>query len=202
MNEWKLICNIIAHKKLPHKTLRVHNAKYTRRIHVCKLSQAKNYQRTLIPPKKIWIWHALAIASWPCNVTLHALLQTKVSSAPVPGILAVQLMKLHGYASRGRITIKICAKCTCSHIKCFIAVTRQHPQVAILEEKGVLKRNRVESVQQWLLLRVLSLFQVHGIIRRSSSFNTGRIEHLYADPKSHKEGCRWNFAKFLSYKYA
>ena len=26
-------------------------------------------------------------------------------------------------------------------------------------------------------------YQVHGIIRRSSSFNTGRIDHLYADPK-------------------
>lgn len=25
-------------------------------------------------------------------------------------------------------------------------------------------------------------YEVHGIIRRSSSFNTGRIEHLYADP--------------------
>ena len=24
-------------------------------------------------------------------------------------------------------------------------------------------------------------YEVHGIIRRSSSFNTGRIEHLYAD---------------------
>eukprot|EP00105_Crassostrea_gigas_P004388 XP_011417587.1 PREDICTED: GDP-mannose 4,6 dehydratase isoform X1 [Crassostrea gigas] len=31
-------------------------------------------------------------------------------------------------------------------------------------------------------------YQVHGIIRRSSSFNTSRIEHLYADPKSHTEG--------------
>lgn len=29
---------------------------------------------------------------------------------------------------------------------------------------------------------------MHGIIRRSSSFNTGRIEHLYADTKSHREG--------------
>jgi len=29
---------------------------------------------------------------------------------------------------------------------------------------------------------------VHGIIRRSSSFNTGRIAHLYDDPKSHKQG--------------
>ncbi len=25
-------------------------------------------------------------------------------------------------------------------------------------------------------------YVVHGIIRRSSSFNTGRIEHLYQDP--------------------
>ena len=27
----------------------------------------------------------------------------------------------------------------------------------------------------------LSIFKVHGIVRRSSSFNTGRIEHLYKD---------------------
>ena len=31
-------------------------------------------------------------------------------------------------------------------------------------------------------------YEVHGIIRRSSSFNTGRISHLYDDPNSHKEG--------------
>ena len=28
---------------------------------------------------------------------------------------------------------------------------------------------------------------MHGIIRRASSFNTGRIQHLYADPKSHRQ---------------
>jgi len=28
---------------------------------------------------------------------------------------------------------------------------------------------------------------VHGIIRRSSSFNTGRIEHLFEDPKTHSQ---------------
>ncbi|EDV21178.1 GDP-mannose 4,6 dehydratase [Trichoplax sp. H2] len=28
-------------------------------------------------------------------------------------------------------------------------------------------------------------YEVHGIIRRSSSFNTGRISHLYEDPKTH-----------------
>ncbi len=31
-------------------------------------------------------------------------------------------------------------------------------------------------------------YQVHGIVRRSSSFNTGRIEHLYRDP--HDPGAR------------
>jgi GDPmannose 4,6-dehydratase len=31
-------------------------------------------------------------------------------------------------------------------------------------------------------------YEVHGIIRRSSSFNTGRIDHLYHDP--HEEGVR------------
>ncbi|XP_057333726.1 GDP-mannose 4,6 dehydratase [Microplitis mediator] len=30
-------------------------------------------------------------------------------------------------------------------------------------------------------------YKVHGIIRRSSTFNTTRIQHLYADPKSHKQ---------------
>ena len=25
-------------------------------------------------------------------------------------------------------------------------------------------------------------YEVHGVIRRSSTFNTGRIEHLYEDP--------------------
>jgi GDP-D-mannose dehydratase len=29
-------------------------------------------------------------------------------------------------------------------------------------------------------------YQVHGIIRRSSSFNTGRIEHLYKDAHESK----------------
>src|SRR5436190_14840157 len=31
-------------------------------------------------------------------------------------------------------------------------------------------------------------YQVHGLVRRSSSFNTGRIDHLYQDP--HSEGVR------------
>lgn len=31
-------------------------------------------------------------------------------------------------------------------------------------------------------------YEVHGVIRRSSSFNTGRIEHLYRDP--HESGAR------------
>ena len=36
-------------------------------------------------------------------------------------------------------------------------------------------------------------YEVHGIRRRSSSFNTGRIDHLIQDP--HAEGCRF----FLHY---
>merc|ERR1712042_223336 len=31
-------------------------------------------------------------------------------------------------------------------------------------------------------------YEVHGIIRRSSSFNTGRISHLYENPHSHQTG--------------
>jgi len=31
-------------------------------------------------------------------------------------------------------------------------------------------------------------YEVHGIIRRSSSFNTGRISHLYGNPTSHSGG--------------
>ncbi len=31
-------------------------------------------------------------------------------------------------------------------------------------------------------------YEVHGLIRRASTFNTGRIDHIYTDP--HKEGTR------------
>lgn len=31
-------------------------------------------------------------------------------------------------------------------------------------------------------------YEVHGIIRRSSSFNTGRIQHLYGEPTTHSGG--------------
>lgn len=30
-------------------------------------------------------------------------------------------------------------------------------------------------------------YNVHGIIRRASSFNTARIQHLYEDPKCHRQ---------------
>ena len=36
-------------------------------------------------------------------------------------------------------------------------------------------------------------YEVHGIIRRSSSFNTGRIDHLYKDPHTN------NVRMFLHY---
>jgi len=31
-------------------------------------------------------------------------------------------------------------------------------------------------------------YEVHGIVRRSSSFNTGRIQHLYENPATHRMG--------------
>ena len=35
-------------------------------------------------------------------------------------------------------------------------------------------------------------YKVHGIIRRSSSFNTARIEHLYSNPITHHADCTFN----------
>src|SRR5258707_4019229 len=42
-------------------------------------------------------------------------------------------------------------------------------------------------------------YEVHGIRRRSSSFNTGRIDHLIQDP--HTEGCRFflHYGDFTDY---
>lgn len=52
-------------------------------------------------------------------------------------------------------------------------------------------------------------YEVHGIIRRASNFNTQRINHLYADPKAHKEGLRLHsylkhlleYKKFLIFSF-
>jgi GDPmannose 4,6-dehydratase len=62
----------------------------------------------------------------------------------------------------------------------------------------VLKRALITGVtgQDGSYLAALLLekgYEVHGIRRRSSSFNTGRIDHLIQDP--HTEGCRF----FLHY---
>lgn len=35
-------------------------------------------------------------------------------------------------------------------------------------------------------------YKVHGVIRRSSSFNTARIEHLYANPVTHHADATFN----------
>ena len=48
----------------------------------------------------------------------------------------------------------------------------------------------VTVFSQWVLLSVAAprlLFKVHGIIRRSSSFNTGRIAHLFDNPVTHTQ---------------
>src|SRR4030095_15789665 len=36
-------------------------------------------------------------------------------------------------------------------------------------------------------------YEVHGVIRRSSSFNTGRIEDLYVDPHEHGARLKLHF---------
>ncbi|KAK1896938.1 GDP-mannose 46 dehydratase, partial [Dissostichus eleginoides] len=65
------------------------------------------------------------------------------------------------------------------------------------EVKGELKKERKVAVitgitgQDGSYLAEFLLakgYEVHGILRRSSSFNTGRIEHLYQNPQTHTEG--------------
>jgi len=42
-------------------------------------------------------------------------------------------------------------------------------------------------------------YEVHGIKRRSSSFNTSRIDHLYQDP--HEDNSKFNFLNFLFHRF-
>src|SRR5437762_11304516 len=37
------------------------------------------------------------------------------------------------------------------------------------------------------------LYDVHGVIRRSSLFNTDRIDHMYCDPHSQNPGVRLHY---------
>ena len=57
MNEWMNENLYIAHKKLPHKTLRVHSARYTQCIHVssCKLKLPKDMHS--YPPIPFQKWN-------------------------------------------------------------------------------------------------------------------------------------------------
>src|SRR3979409_161987 len=36
-------------------------------------------------------------------------------------------------------------------------------------------------------------YQVHGIIRRASTFNTGRLEHIYADPHGNRTSLKLHY---------
>ena len=45
---------------------------------------------------------------------------------------------------------------------------------------------------RWLLSRGTASekgYEVHGLKRRASSFNTSRIDHLYQDPQKRTQGC-------------
>jgi GDPmannose 4,6-dehydratase len=37
-------------------------------------------------------------------------------------------------------------------------------------------------------------YEVHGLVRRASNFNTGRIDHLYSDPHNQESGLKLHFA--------
>jgi GDP-D-mannose dehydratase len=46
--------------------------------------------------------------------------------------------------------------------------------------------NRQDRDRTWRSLLLKKGYEVHGIKRRASSFNTDRIDHLYKDP--HEKG--------------
>ena len=54
--------------------------------------------------------------------------------------------------------------------------------------KNQFSRLKEESIINFIFLCTFLRYEVHGIIRRSSSRNTGRIEHLYSDTRTHSEG--------------
>jgi len=47
---------------------------------------------------------------------------------------------------------------------------------------------------EWLLEQG---YEVHGLIRRSSAFNTSRVEHLYRDPHEEGDGIRLHYGDLL-----
>ena len=47
---------------------------------------------------------------------------------------------------------------------------------------------KIDSIINLTQRQTFYRYEVHGIIRRSSSRNTGRIEHLYSDTRTHSEG--------------
>jgi hypothetical protein len=62
----------------------------------------------------------------------------------------------------------------------------QHKMAALLKEETGPKRALITGItgQDGSYLAEFLLgkgYEVHGIIRRSSSFNTGRIDHIYRD---------------------
>ena len=44
------------------------------------------------------------------------------------------------------------------------------------------------ATDQVIITFFFRMFKVHGVIRRASTFNTGRINHLFADQYTHQGG--------------
>lgn len=71
-----------------------------------------------------------------------------------------------------------------------------NPEAEKPERKWRSHPNRIPPAQDGSYLAEFLIekgYQVHGIMRRSSSFNTARIQHLYKDPMTHQQGCAFPF---------
>src|SRR5450759_642519 len=63
-----------------------------------------------------------------------------------------------------------------------------HGQGSIVPKKALITGITGQDGSYMAELLLTKGYEVHGLIRRASTFNTGRIDHLYTDP--HEQGAR------------
>jgi hypothetical protein len=64
----------------------------------------------------------------------------------------------------------------------FIGKTRPRPETHHFMKKALITGITGQDGSYLAELLLAKGYEVHGVIRRSSSFNTGRIDHIYQDP--------------------
>ncbi|UYV62527.1 GMDS [Cordylochernes scorpioides] len=62
------------------------------------------------------------------------------------------------------------------------------PEVGTSEHGRIIAECRIGDGSYLAEFLLSKGYSVHGIVRRASSFNTGRIHHLYKNPLTHQEG--------------